>query len=455
VGHQGAEIRAIRVLSGAFRSDARALEGMLPGTTMGFERKQATMNHAWVRYSVGVFAGVAIWTAHGPVALAAPDASAESPAPTTWAEKKAVKLSNEALAKDYAAGHHDAAEKKIREGIQICMVQKCSDAIQARLHRDLGVVYIAGMKHVEDGKDEFAAALKQDPAIALTSASAEIPAVKQAFDEVKNPPSESKPESPKPEPELAKQPEEKKPEEKAKEPEPKPAPAEPVAEPLPSEGPKEPLRNWVSLGIQEDFVLHSAATDVCGSNSDYKCYNGYGRRQPAYNPGSYVPGGNQMSGGLQPGTLRVLAGYDRLIGRRFTAGVRLGAMIQGRARITQGDSAVMQYHAEARAALWFGHDPFNALLRPYIFVSGGLAETDSKVVVELQQTDPKREPCASTSICAFDAWKRSGMGFVGGGAGLMAAVTKTGGPNAELRYLQYFGPNTPAIALQIGYMLGF
>jgi hypothetical protein len=423
---------------------------------MSFERVQSTMNRAWVRYSVGVFAGVAVWIARSPVAVAAPDSGADSPAPSTWAEKKAVKLSGEALSKDYPAGHHDAAEKKIREGIQICMVQKCSQAIQARLHRDLGVVYVAGMKKVEDGKDEFTAALKQDPDVALTASAAEIPAVKQAFDEVKNPAAEkeSKPEATKPsDAEPAKKPEEKKPEEKAQEPE-KPAPApEPVSEPVSDEATK-PFKNWLSLGIQEDFVLHSATTNVCGSNSDYKCYNGYNERQRPYNPGSYVPGGNQIAGGFQPGTLRVLVGYDRVLGRRFTAGARLGAMIQGRARITQGDSPVMQYHAEARVAVWFGHDPFNALIRPYVFVSGGLAETDSKVVVQLQQTD-NTKPCATGSLCAFDAWKRSGMGFVGGGAGLMAGITKRGGPNAEVRYLEYFGPNTPALAVEIGYMLGF
>jgi hypothetical protein len=41
------------------------------------------------------------------------------------------------------------------------------------------------------------------------------------------------------------------------------------------------------------------------------------------------------------------------------------------------------------------------------------------------------------------------------GAGLVAAITKRGGPMAELRYLQFMGPSTSAVALQIGYMFGF
>jgi len=61
------------------------------------------------------------------------------------------------------------AEKKLREAIQICLLQSCTVGFQARLHRDLGVVYVAGMKRVEDGKDEFAMALTADATVILAA----------------------------------------------------------------------------------------------------------------------------------------------------------------------------------------------------------------------------------------------------------------------------------------------
>ena len=50
----------------------------------------------------------------------------------------------------------------------------------ARLHRDLGVVLVAGMSRIEDGKKEFAEALKADPGIALEK-DLVTPEVDQAF----------------------------------------------------------------------------------------------------------------------------------------------------------------------------------------------------------------------------------------------------------------------------------
>ena len=439
------------------------------------------MNHALTRCSVAVLAGTAVWMLGSSIAFARPASSggdtsaksdsasssaksdssksdssktnsaisSDSPEPKTAPEKRASKLGSEAIGTDYWSGRHEMAEKKLREGIQICMTQHCSPAILAHLHRDLGVVYIAGMKHVEDGKDEFTAALNADPTVTLAASMVDMPAVKQAFDEAKAGMEKNQPDASKPAEKA-----EEKPAEKTKESEAPPAPreAEAKVEEPPTKDAVKQLLNWVSLGVQEDFVWHSKTSNACGSNSSYKCYDGLGARQPAYDSGSYVPGGNQVgSAGFQPGTLRILAGYDRVIRNRFTAGVRLGAVLLGKAKITEGDSSVMVFHGEARGAIWFGHDPFSAVLRPYALLSGGIAETDSKVSVQLQRTT-NNDP----HIYSFDAWKRSGIGFVGVGGGLVAAITKRGGPSAEVRFLQFFGStSTSAVAAQIGYSFGF
>ena len=235
----------------------------------------------------------------------------------------------------------------------------------------------------------------------------------------------------------------------AQEPEPKEAEANPVVEEPPQPATIKPTLNWISLGIQQDFMFHSQTNDACGSASRYECFDGAGAPQ-IFNPGMYVPGGNQVSTpGAAPGTLRVLVGVDRVLLRRITVGLRLGSVIVGKAEKHPGDSAVMFFHAEVRAAYWFGADPFAAAgFRPYVFLSGGLAEADSKVMVQLT-------PNNQNSLYSFNAWKRSGSGFMGLGAGLQWAIRQNHGPLVEMRYMQFLGPSAPVLAAQLGYAVGF
>src|SRR5664280_3403352 len=88
--------------------------------------------------------------------------------PSTTVEKKAAKLSGEALGADFKAGHFTLGEEKLREAIRICVPEVRSPGFQARLHRDLGYIYVVGFLRVDDGKDEFTAALSLDPTVALT-----------------------------------------------------------------------------------------------------------------------------------------------------------------------------------------------------------------------------------------------------------------------------------------------
>src|SRR5437867_1337241 len=80
----------------------------------------------------------------------------------------------------------------------MCGANACSAQIVARLHRDLGVVLVAGMSRADDGKKEFAEALKVDPNIALEK-DLVTPEVEAAFQAAKGggggtpPPSAGKP----------------------------------------------------------------------------------------------------------------------------------------------------------------------------------------------------------------------------------------------------------------------
>lgn len=382
---------------------------------------------------------------------AADQASVE---PSTPGEKRAAKLANEATGADFRAGRHAAAEKKLRDAIQICMVQSCSDPFKARLHRDLGFVYVAGMKRVEDGKDEFTAALTTDASVVLTPAMEDKPAVKQAFGEVKGAMSSAQSSAATSDADTSATNDGK------SESESKPADAKKsskrdanteqdseatrdTAEP-PDVKAARAFLNWFSLAIEQDIVFHSQTPNACSTGSRYTCFDRQGVQVPVNN---FVPGGNEVSGGFASGTWRLLLGYDRVFASRFSLGLKVGSVISGKPEIAPGQPGFKYFHAEGRAAMWLARDPFaTSGLRPYIFLSGGLAETASMILVEYS--------AANCPGCKLNAYKRSGYEFVGAGAGIQYALTPRSGPTLEARYMQFFGPAVPAIGVQLGYAFG-
>lgn len=96
----------------------------------------------------------------------------------------ATKLQRDAMDNDYLATNFAEAEKKLKSAIALCGGNKCSPAVLAKLHRDLGVVYIGGMNKRDDGKAEFAAAIAADASVALDK-DLTTPDIQKAFDEAK------------------------------------------------------------------------------------------------------------------------------------------------------------------------------------------------------------------------------------------------------------------------------
>jgi hypothetical protein len=355
--------------------------------------------------------------------------------PTTAVEKKAAKLSSEALGPDFQAGHFNVSESKLREAIRICVPEVCSVGFQARLHRDIGFVYAGGLMRVDDGKDEFTAALSLDPTVALTPAM-QFPDVTKAFMEVRTYLAGGA--EPQPPIELASEP-----------PAPPPLPPPPPPTSSDDSGSEGRLENWVSLSIQQDLVFHTKTADACGLGSRYECFDATGLRKPL-SPGDYLPGGNQISGsGALPGTLRILVGYERVVHPNVTVGVKVGSVVTGKPRRMDTDKAFLFFHGEGRVSLWIGKDVFSKPgVRPYLFVSGGIAEAAGKILVDFSVSgDP--------NTYKLDAWKRSGHSFLGPGLGVQAAFSKNNGPVAEFRYMQFMSPNVPVIAFQLGYAFGF
>ena len=159
----------------------------------------------------------------------------------------------------------------------------------------------------------------------------------------------------------------------------------------------------------------SSQTDVCGSveklaPSQYTCIDqdGYGYQGLPQPGGS--GNGNAIRGGLSLATTRISGGFDYLIADNVTLGTRLGYVLGvGPAR------TLSHFHGEARAAFWFGKEPFaTERIRPFLLVAGGLAEVYDKLEVPIVETDLRRGVYDTQTLTV---WRRSGGAFAGGGGG--------------------------------------
>lgn len=351
--------------------------------------------------------------------------------PKSPQEKRAAKLGRSAIA-DYWAGDYDSAEEKLKRAITDCDRQGCSLPFVARLHRDLGVVYVAGMKRTEAGEAEFATALTADATVILT-APMDTKEVHEVFAAAKREvEGESAAEG----------------QDTSEVQAPASARDSDAAGKAPAGQASKSRDNWVSLGIEQNLLFHSSTNNACNAGSRYDCFDASGNyRDLTAEP---IVGGNDVaSSGFLPATLRILAGYDRAFASRFTVGGRLGLALNSKSPRAPGVPAFLALHLEARGAIWLGANPFNGQTwRPYVFLSAGLAEIDGKVSVDVYyQGDPEKYQ--------VPAWKRSGQAFVGTGVGLQALLWDHHGPLLELRYMQMFPAVSPALGVQAGYVFGF
>lgn len=382
-------------------------------------------------------------------------------------DSEAQQLAQEAINTDYLGTDFEAAEKKLKQAIALCKGDGCSPNVKAQMHRDLAVVYIAGMKNTDDGKAQFALALEADPNVELDP-DLTTPEVKQAFEEVKGGAAGGAAgEAAEPSPADDDSPitGEEEPAEEAGAKASAGAGASMDIEECPpdfpgcgddsdkdaEEGDKAPAaKNWVSLGVQQDFLLFSSESKVCSGNNDYACfldgdeYYITTMRRPQEEPG------NEVSGGLAAATLRVLLGYDRLFGSNLMLGARAGFAFGGGPQAPEG-AAFVPIHFELRAAYFLGKDPFaRAGLRPYLALGGGLAQVDAKLDVAV--VEQQGEPGA---VRELEAWKKTGTGFAFAGVGTQYALKPTSALFLEGKYLQMFGTSSGGLALKLGYTMGF
>jgi hypothetical protein len=236
--------------------------------------------------------------------------------------------------------------------------------------------------------------------------------------------------------------------------------------------PKGPKRNYVSLSFSPDISIFSG-NGVCSldgqQDQNFFCAREDGSR---YVGVPTVNVANNVNTGLALGTLRLVAGYDRLILDNIMAGARVGFAFR---TASAEDAKFLPVHFEVRGGYYIGKKPFERLgARPFVFVSGGLAQIDSGVSVEVledatacgaaiaanpespctQITDGNR-PGPEPRVQKLTAIKQAGQGFVSLGGGLQYAVNDLVSFNVGLRLGLTLPVTTFVLAPEAGATIGF
>ena len=361
---------------------------------------------------------------------------------------EATSLAKQAMDTDYLGTQFDAAEQKLQKALDVCEKGECSAKVEAQLHLQLGVVYIAGLKKPDKGRKEMQAAVAADGAVKLSS-DYSTPEVDRAFEAAGGVPSDEEEEEDAPPRSKAKPRERDEDDDDA--PARKATADDDDGPPARNEaGDSDAPRNWISAAFQQDILSFQDTTGVCTGAAQYQCFlQGKSNEDPVYRGA-----GNQLKGGIGFGTKRVLIGYDRVLGENITLGAKLGFAFGGSPKATTGSgTAFLPLHAELRASYWFGRAPFASDgLRGYAGAAFGVGEVDAHVTVEYFAADANGNNTGAKG--KLDAWRKTGNTIAGLHAGLAYGFSKQHQLFLELRVLQMLGATAIGGALNVGYAYG-
>lgn len=416
------------------------------------------------------------------LALAGPAAAAGSK------ETQARKALKSALDDDYLQTRFDVAEQKLRAALQSCGSSACPAELRARLHAALGAVLAGGKKELEDARDEFIEALGLDPAVQPDPdvLSTEVTfAFEQARKHLKLKPSGASAPDPEPRPparpsrddappSLSPSPKKKPKPAPRPEPTPEPEPGKPATDdardPPPPPPPTRSFKNWISLSFAPDVSIVSGS-NVCTGQSQgaahYFCVRPDGTR---YAGTPTVDNADNINTGLGLSTLRLMLGYDRVLVDNLTLGARVGFAFNG---ASDGGASFLPVHLEGRLGLWPGHAPFaRSGVRPFFMLSGGLAQIDTKVKVQLLEDGRAcgaPHPADTTTLCTrmsadgvieprqqtVSVYKQAGLGFASLMFGLQFAPTARVALHLGVRGSVTFPVVTGVFSPEGGLSIGF
>jgi hypothetical protein len=196
-------------------------------------------------------------------------------------------------------------------------------------------------------------------------------------------------------------------------------------------------RNAFSLSFSQE----AGALDISGGCSlpaqegeGFACFRDDGA--PYIGNPAYVT--RPVATGL--GMTRVVVGYDRLLNRNASLGVRVGLVVADEARMARGAAPLVPVSAAVRGSYAFGTDPHAETgLRPYAFLTAGYGQFDVRT-----RTTVREIPSAPSFQGGNDLiqdlaiHRRAGDAFVGVGLGVGYVVTPAIVPSLELTVVDAF-----------------
>jgi hypothetical protein len=216
-----------------------------------------------------------------------------------------------------------------------------------------------------------------------------------------------------------------------------------------------------------------SGSDVCTADSQanghFACFREDGSRYQGTPTTKGDKIGDNVNLGPAIATLRLVVGYDRLLLDNLTVGVRVGFAFNG----APTGADFLPLHAELRGAYWLGKDPFATTgARPYLFASGGVAQIDTKVNVQVledgevcgaEDSKSRSSKCTKSSVDGrierriqdLTAYRQAGYGFVGVGVGFSYAPMPLVAFNVAVRGSVTIPVVTAVLSPEAGVSLGF
>jgi hypothetical protein len=242
-------------------------------------------------------------------------------------------------------------------------------------------------------------------------------------------------------------------------------------------------KNWFSLTFSPDFPMVSGE-NICGFKDAY----GGGTPSEAYDssficaasPDSEKPPrylgqptlgqGNNVNFGFGLSTMRLMLGYDRVLVAGLSAGARVGFAFNG---TNLEFASFIPVHAEGRLSYTIGENAFTtAVVRPWVFLNGGLAQIDTGVNVDVLEDGEAcgaDDPGDAKSDCTLEtadgtvqprvqtlrAIKQAGLGFVGAGLGVSFLPAPLFAINVGLKFSVTVPVVVPVLSPEAGIGIGF
>jgi hypothetical protein len=383
------------------------------------------------------------------VAAAAKDAAAE---------RAAERAMNEL----FAAASFDEAKAALEKTLAEC--KGCSNRTLAHLHLDLGVVWVTGFRDVTKGTAEMAKARGLDPTLALDPM-VTTPEVQAAFNAAAAGPAEQ-------DVVLEDEDEARKKKKKKKKKHVEEEEAEPMCRadadcdmPLrcvrgKCAAPPAPVKDpsvWLSFGLIQDFAI-SSGSEACTKQSQvsggFTCVRASGSQYH----GTPIAGAGGKAGGFAVATTRVTLASNFRLSDSLSAGLRMGYAFAGQGPQPDGGKKFLAVQAEVQGAYWLSGKAFSSKSTgTFLEISGGIAEIDGKSAVTVRENTTVPPPSSQIDnppAQTLSAYKKSGSGFAGAGAGMFLPFARASGLLADLRVIALFPSSGVALSLGVSGAFG-